>query len=189
MVRVFLLPYIGSRTDCSPDIPMEPRIRIETEADQAAIRDINVTAFGAETEANLVDDLRTEGYARLSLVAEINHALVGHILFSSMSIKGENGVVDTLALAPLAVRPEWQRRGIGSRLVKEGLKECRNAGHQIVLVVGHPQYYTRFGFSAKLAEAIASPYSGETFMTQELAPDALRGVKGTAQYPQPFSLL
>jgi|ETNmetMinimDraft_21_1059911.scaffolds.fasta_scaffold203671_2 putative acetyltransferase len=189
MVRVFLLPYPVSRTKCFPDLSMEPRIRIETEMDQAAIRDINVTAFGAEAEADLVEDLRTEGYARLSLVAEINDVLTGHVLFSTMSIKGEYGAVDALALAPLAVRPEWQRRGIGSRLVEDGLEQCRKAGCQIVLVVGHPKFYGRLGFSAKLAEAIASPYSGETFMAQGLSPDALRGVKGTAQYPQPFSLL
>ena len=89
MVRVFLLPYPVSRTECFHDLSMEPRIRIETEMDQAAIRDINVTAFGAEAEADLVEDLRTEGYARLSLVAEINDVLTGHALFSTMSIKGE----------------------------------------------------------------------------------------------------
>ena len=83
---------------------MEPRIRIETESDQAAIRDVHVTAFSAE--ADLVEELRGDGHVRLSLVAEINRGLVGHILFSAMSLKGENGVVDALALAPLAVRPE-----------------------------------------------------------------------------------
>ena len=82
---------------------MEPRIRIETEVDQTAIRDIHVTAFSAETEADLVEELRGDGHGRLSLVAEINIGLVGHILFSAMSLRGENEVVEALALAPLAV--------------------------------------------------------------------------------------
>ena len=166
---------------------MEPRIRIETEADQAAIRDIHVNAFSAEAEADLVEELRGDGHVRLSLVAEINSELVGHILFSAMSLKGENGVVDALALAPLAVRPEWQRRGIGSHLVENGLEQCRNAGHQIVLVVGHPKFYVRFGFSNKMAKPISSPYSGSSFMALELTPHALRGVRGQAHYPQPFT--
>ena len=168
-------------------ISLEIYIRIETGSDRAAIREIHKDAFGTELEAILVDQLRAQGHAKLSLVAEINGVLVGHILFSAMNIKTESEAVTALALAPLSVRPEWQRQGVGTQLVKEGLRQCRMDGHRIVLVVGHAAYYPRFGFSRSLAEPISSPYSGETFMALELEPDALSGVCGTAHYPKPFA--
>jgi putative acetyltransferase len=89
-------------------------------------------------------------------------------------------------LAPLAVVPSHQRRGIGSLLVGEGLRACAEAGHRIVVVVGHPDFYPRFGFSAKLAERLKSPCSGPAFMTMELVAGALEDVEGEVRYPPPF---
>lgn len=91
-----------------------------------------------------------------------------------------------MSLAPIAVLPSHQRKGIGSWLVREGLRACREAGHRIVIVLGHPEFYPRFGFSAKRAEPLRSPYSGPAFMAVELLPDALQGIEGEIRYPPPF---
>ncbi len=165
---------------------MSPIIRTETAADHAAIREVNRRAIGAEGEARLVDALRDSGYARLSLVAEEKSDVVGHILFSVLTSETPRGGIEALSLAPLAVVPSHQRGGIGSSLVREGLRACRELGHRIVIVLGHPEFYPRFGFSAKLAGPLRSPYSGPAFMAMELLPDALRGVEGEVRSPPPF---
>ncbi|HEY8504278.1 MAG TPA: GNAT family N-acetyltransferase, partial [Gemmataceae bacterium] len=166
---------------------MTPTTRPETPADREAVRRVNRLAFGRDDEADLVDALRDGGFARVSLVAEVGGEVVGHILFSELPIRTDRGTVPALALAPLAVLPGYQRRGVGSALVRAGLEACRKAGHRIVLVLGHPGFYPRFGFSAKLAEPLASPFGGgEAWMALELAPGALAGVTGRAEYPPPF---
>jgi putative acetyltransferase len=165
-------------------------IRPETPADFAAIHEVNRLAFGQEAEAELVDGLRDGGFVRLSLVAEVEGQIVGHILFGRLPIITETGVVEALSLAPMAVLPTHQRRGIGTRLVEEGLRDCRDAGHKIVVVLGHPAFYPRFGFSAKLAEPLTSPFGGgEAWMAVELVPGALAGVVGRVEYPPPFTSL
>jgi putative acetyltransferase len=162
-------------------------IRPETAADHAAIRHVNRHAFGQDTEAQLVDALRAGGYLRVSLVAEQAEQVVGHILFSDLPIVTDAGTVPALALAPMAVLPACQRQKIGSALVRRGLEVCRERGHRIVVVVGHPHFYPRFGFSAKLAARLDSPFSGqESFMAVELVPGALQGVSGKVKYPPPF---
>jgi putative acetyltransferase len=161
-------------------------IRQESLDDIAAIEQVNRLAFGGEEEARLVALLRDGGYARLSLVAEVENQVVGHILFSELSIATDRGVIPALSLAPLAVIPSRQRSGIGTALVAQGLRICRDAGHKIVIVLGHPEYYPRFGFSAKLAEPLRSLYSGPNFMATELAPEALDGVEGDVRYSPPF---
>jgi putative acetyltransferase len=163
-------------------------IRPETTADQEAIRHVNRLAFGQDAEARLVDALREGGYVRLSLVAEWDGQVVGHILFRDLPIITKAGTVPALALAPMAVLPEFQRQGIGSALVQRGLEVCREQGHRIVIVLGHPAYYPRFGFSVKLAESLSSPFGGgESWMTLELVPGALADVAGKVQYPPPFN--
>jgi putative acetyltransferase len=163
-------------------------IRPETFADHEAIRRVNRLAFGQDAEAQLVEALRDGGYLRVSLVAEQAGQVVGHILFSDLPIRTEAGVVPALALAPVAVLPEFQNQGVGSALVRRGLEECRQQGHQIVVVLGHPNYYPRFGFSPKLAAFLDSPYSGgDSFMALELKAGALEGIKGWVEYPPPFS--
>jgi putative acetyltransferase len=162
-------------------------IRPETIADHEAIRHVNRLAFGQDDEARLADALRDGGYIRASLVAERDEQVVGHILFSDLPIVTEAGTVPALALAPLAVLPEFQRQGIGSALVRRGLDECRRQGHRIVVVVGHPHFYPRFGFSSKLASALASPFGGgDSWMALELVPGALDHVSGKVAYPPPF---
>ncbi|MGE3316510.1 MAG: GNAT family N-acetyltransferase [Planctomycetaceae bacterium] len=166
---------------------MTVSVRVESSVDFEAIRVVNRRAFGGDDEPRLVDALRDGGYSRVSLVAVQNDRVVGHILFSTLPIVTETGVVPALSLAPMAVEPERQRRGIGSQLVRSGLEACRSAGHRIVIVLGHPEFYPRFGFTAELARPLESPYSGEAFMAIELLPGALGGVKGRVEYPPPFA--
>ncbi len=162
-------------------------IRPETAADHDAIRHVNRLAFAQDAEADLVDALRDGRYVRVSLVAEVDGQVVGHILFSDLPILTKDSTVTALALAPMAVLPEFQNQGIGSALVRRGLELCREQGHRIVVVLGHPQFYPRFGFSSQLAAHLDSPYSGrESFMALELVPGALDGVAGRVQYPPPF---
>jgi putative acetyltransferase len=169
---------------------MSVLIRLETAADHEAIRQVNRLAFGQDDEARLVDALRDGGYVRVSLVAEQAGRVVGHLLFSDLPINTEADIVPALALAPMAVVPEFQNQGIGSALVRRGLEVCREQGHRIVAVLGHRQFYPRFGFSPKLASALASPFGGgDSWMALELVPKALKGVVGRVVYPPPFGPL
>ena len=161
-------------------------IRPETGADLAAVGEVNRLAFGREAEARLVDDLRDGGYARLSLVAQEEGRIVGHVMFSEAVIRTGGGEVGALALGPVGVIPERQGRGVGSALVREGLDRCVREGHRIVVLLGHPGYYPRFGFSAERAINLSSPYSGDAFMALELAPGALSGVVGEFEFTPPF---
>jgi putative acetyltransferase len=166
---------------------MNLNIRAETAADLDAIRHVHRLAFGQEDEARLANALRDGRYLRVSLVAGQAGQVVGHILFSDLPIITDAGIVPALALAPLAVLPGFQKQGIGSALVRSGLEVCRRQGHRIVVVLGHPHFYPRFGFSSKLAAQLESPYAGrESFMAAELVPGALDGVTGRVQYPPPF---
>lgn len=196
----FLLCELSVTNDAYPKYPPQPVVRCsgyetssmlirpETIADHEAIRKVNSLAFGQEAEARLVDALRDGGYVRVSLVAEKDGQVVGHILFSDLPIITEGGIVPALALAPMAVLPAQQRQGIGSGLVRRGLEICREQGHRIVIVLGHTDFYPRFGFSAKLAESLSSPFGGgESWMAIELVPQALVGVVGKVQYSPPFN--
>ena len=113
---------------------------------------------------------------------------MGHILFSRMSIETASDRVPAVALAPMAVLPEQQRRGIGGKLIKQGLDLLRGQGEQVVIVLGHPDYYPRFGFSTDKALSLVSPFSPEAFMALELRPGALAGVRGKVRYPDAFGL-
>jgi putative acetyltransferase len=163
------------------------RIRPEAGGDHEAVRRVNRTAFGRDDEGRLVDELRAGGHAPFSLVAEVDGEVVGHIMFSDLRIRTSGGVIGALALAPVAVAPERQRRGIGSSLVRKGLRLCGEGGHRIVVVLGHPEYYPRFGFSAELAGPLScSFYAGPALMALELVPGALDGVHGELIYAPPF---
>ncbi len=162
-------------------------IRDERPGDLEAIGDVNRLAFGGEAEAILVDRLRAGGCVIASLVAETAGRIVGHILFSEVRIDTPDGAVPAASLAPMAVLPHFQRNGIGAALVRRGLDVCRERGWSIVLVVGHPRYYPRFGFSAALAGRLRNPFAfGDAFMALELAPAALAGISGTVVYPDAF---
>lgn len=163
-------------------------IRAETTSDLDAIRQVNMIAFGQVDESRLVDALRDGGFVRLSLVAEREGRIVGHILFSDLPIIGEDRTTPALALAPMAILPEFQRQGIGSELVRCGLDLCRGLGHQIVIVLGHPEFYSRFEFSSELARPLMAPFSGEPWMALELVKGSLHGIAGRVEYPPPFGL-
>ncbi len=164
-------------------------IRPETSADWAAIREVNTRAFGRETEARLVDSVRASAFylPELSLVAVDAECIVGHVLFSAIHIRTADRLVPALALAPVAVLPERQKQGIGSVLIRRGLEECRSLGHRIVVVVGHPDYYPRFGFFSARAKGLDAPFPDTAFMVQELVAGALDGVRGTVEYPPAFA--
>lgn len=171
-------------------------VRPETPSDYAAVADVIRAAFaeegGGEEEVALVERLRTAGQAIVSLVASAPDdagKIAGHILFIPLRIETPKGVFMGAALAPMAVAPESQRQGIGSALVQAGLDRCRQQFLSAVIVLGHPEYYPRFGFSAELARNLTSPYSGlgDAWMALELAPSVLSGVAGTVRYPEAFA--
>lgn len=146
-------------------------------------------AFGGTYEADLTAKLHQDGLVLVSLVAVQAEAVVGHILFSDLAVEVDGRAVGAVALAPLAVRPDRQRQGLGSRLVREGLAAVRAPGRAAVIVLGHADYYPRFGFSAALARKLAAPFDGDGFMALELVPDALAGRRGSVRYPAAFGLL
>ncbi|MCB9933331.1 MAG: N-acetyltransferase [Planctomycetes bacterium] len=159
-------------------------IRPETSNDIAAIRTVNEAAFETSAEADLVDGLRAAGVSPfISLVAETDGRVVGHILFTPVKVVGEV-TWPALALAPMAVLPEFQRRGIGSQLVHAGLEACRAAGHEVVFVLGHPEYYPRFGFRRMSEFGITCEFNApdEVLMVLELTPGAIAGRRGEVRY-------
>jgi putative acetyltransferase len=160
----------------------------ENRTEQQAIRSVNESAFGGNEEADLVDRLRAEGHTLISLVAGLHSHIVGHVLFSRMWIETQDTVLSAVALAPVAVLPEHQRRGIGQRLIQHGLDLLRERGEAVVIVVGHPDYYPRFGFSSEKAKVLESPFPGDAFMALELTPGALREVRGRVEYPDAFGI-
>ena len=165
-------------------------IRAEKKKDQPAIYKVNKFAFGQEDESQLVDALRESDdfIPELSLVAVKEGEVVGHILISPIAIETEMGFVRVLCLAPMAVLPEFQRQGIGDELVRQGLKECERFGHEVVVLIGHPEYYPRFGFSSARAKGLEAPFEvpDEAFMVLEIKEGALEGVSGTIKYPPAF---
>ena len=163
-------------------------VRAETDSDHEAVRAVNVLAFERPDEADLVDRLRGDGSILASLVAVNREQLVGHILFTRLLVRTPRGDVNAVALAPMAVLPEHQRQHVGSTLVREGLRVLRDAGEQIVVVVGHPEFYPRFGFAAHLTRNLRSPFSGPAFMALELRRGALEGIVGELRYPPAFGI-
>ena len=163
-------------------------IRAETERDHAAVRHINEAAFESAGEANLVEALRREASPYISLVAELDKEIVGHIFFSPVNIESAEESFTALGLAPMAVLPEHQNRGIGSQLVRHGLNECQRLGHDVVVVLGHPEYYPRFGFVPASRKKISSEYQvpDEVFMVVELKAGALDGKQGLVKYHPAF---
>lgn len=163
-------------------------IRAEKENDREAVFAVNVSAFETPSEATLVDVLREQAQPVVSLVAEDNGNVVGHIMFSPVFLSG-NPDLNVMGLAPMAVAPERQRKGIGSALVRAGLEQCRQLGFVAVVVLGHPEYYPRFGFSPSSRFGIDSGYEvpEEVFMAMELEPEALSGKTGRVKYHPAFS--
>lgn len=165
------------------------RIRREAPGDCAAVRFVNERAFGRPSEADLVDALRSAGAATLSLVALRDEAVVGHILFSPVTIASPEGDMEALGLGPMAVPPACQRAGIGSMLVREGLSESKRLGFGAVVVLGHATYYPRFGFRRASAFGVRWEQDApdEAFMLLELAPGILAGRGGVVRYRPEFA--
>ena len=165
-------------------------IRVEKENDQAAVHAVNVSAFATSSEADLVDTLRRQARPIVSLVAEENSEVVGHIMFSPVSLSG-NPDLKMMGLGPMAIAPEYQRGGIGSALVRSGLRQCRQLGFVAVVVLGHPDYYPRFGFLPSSRFNIDSEYEvpPEVFLAMELQPGVLSGTTGRVKYHAAFSNL
>jgi putative acetyltransferase len=163
-------------------------IRSEEVEDCAAIHFVNEVAFGWREEADLVDRLRNQGAVLASFVAEVEGEIVGHILFSRMSIESFDKDVPAVALAPISVIPKLQRQGIGSKLIEHGLDWLRGENEQIVIVLGHPKYYPRFGFSTDKARFLDSPFDPSAFMALELKPKALENLRGKVRYAEAFRL-
>jgi len=165
-------------------------VRPEHPEDREAVSEVIRLAFSGDAEVKLVEALRkSEAFIPgLSLVALKSGAVVGHILFHPITIRAEGRSIGALALAPLSVRPEQQDAGIGSVLVQQGLARCRELGHRIVIVLGHPTYYTRFGFVQAMPKGIDAPFKvpSEAFLVLELVPGALDGVHGMVEYPHEF---
>jgi putative acetyltransferase len=171
-------------------------VRLEQPGDEPGVRDTNEQAFDAPLEARLVDALRHSAQAEacslheryLSLVATIDKQVVGHILFTPITI--EPSVDRRIAgLAPMAVHPDHQRCGIGGQLIRAGLEECRRNGYVAVVVLGHPEYYPRFGFARAETFGLRCefPSRPEAFMAIELEPAALSGVRGLVRYLPQFA--
>ena len=164
-------------------------IRREEPQDVAAIRFVNAQAFDGSAEANAIDALRERGAATLSLVAVIEDRVVGHLFFSPVTIEAPDRAWPGLGLAPLAVLPEYQRQGIGTALMNTGLEECRRQGHARVIVLGHPDYYPRFGFERASRCGVRFEFEApdEACMILALQPGALDGVSGVAKYQPEWS--
>jgi len=163
-------------------------IRQETLEDVAAIRHVNKEAFGQKEEAEIIKKLRNRGVLTISLVAAQDNEIVGHIAFSPVKIESEHSSFGAIALAPMSVLPAYQRKGIGSQLVDAGLKECRRLGHELVVVLGHPAYYPRFGFVPASTYGIKSEYDvpDEAFMVLELRQWVFSGRSGIVKYQPEF---
>jgi putative acetyltransferase len=162
-------------------------VRVEEPKDRASVRAVNLSAFETETEANLVDTLRVQAHPLISLVAEVAGEVIGHIMFSPVSLPGHPGL-KIMGLAPIAVAPMHQRMGVGTALVRAGLEQCKKLGFGAVVVLGHPSYYPRFGFqpSARLGINCEYEVTEEAFMLLELQPDFLQGVSGTVRFHEAF---
>jgi putative acetyltransferase len=163
-------------------------IRGERPEDIPDIHELHTLAFGRPAEADLVDALRARGKATLSLVAVEDDRIVGHILFSPVTIHSGHRRLPAVGLAPMAVLPERQRCGIGSQLVRIGLLECRNAGYDCVVVLGHPTYYPRFGFVPASRYGLTSEYAvpDEAFMVLAWDEAVLKGRGGVVRYQPEF---
>ncbi len=164
------------------------RIRTERSNDYDTIRAVNVAAFETPSEANLVDALRIQVTPTVSLVAEDQDTIVGHIMLSPVSLLGQPEI-KVAGLAPMAVSPTHQRKGVGSALVRAGLEQCKELDFVAVVVLGHPDYYRRFGFLPSSNFGIESEYDvpDEVFMAMELVPASLAGRSGKVQYHPAFS--
>lgn len=165
-------------------------IRPEERSDQEAIHHVHCAAFGRPDEARLVDALRHHKALTIALVAVQDGGIVGHIAFSPVHIIAKT-TIDALGLGPMAVLPAYQRQGIGSRLVEAGLTSCSHTPYGVVVVLGHPQFYPRFGFTPGAPHGIIWEHRApdDAFMVKELQPGVFTSTHGVVQYHPAFAAL
>ena len=163
-------------------------IRAEQPRDQAGIRAVNTAAFPTALEADIVDALRKQAAPFLSLVAVAGDQVIGHILFTPVGVGAAPPSHRVMGLAPMAVAPQWQRQGLGGALVRAGLRACRNLDTGIVVVLGHPDYYPRFGFrsAGEFGLQFPAPGADSCFFALRLGGDA-PGPTGTVAYHPAFA--
>lgn len=175
----------------NPTFDTRLNIRPETKKDFPKITQVNDSSFGQKNEGKLIEKLRqTENYIpELSLVAELDDKIIGHILLYPITIHSDISKFQSISLGPMAVTPVHQHKGIGSRLVKEGLEAAKKLGHRSVIVVGHPEYYPKFGFKRASQWNIKVPFEvpDDAFLALELVEGELEGKRGTVEYPEEFN--
>lgn len=170
-------------------------LREEEASDYKKVFEINFAAFKQENESKLINALRNNFdvfIPELSIVAELNKEIVGHILFTKIQIKNAEGIVfESLALAPMAVLPDFQNLGIGTRLVAHGLEKAKQLNFKSVIVLGHENYYPKFGFKPAHLWNIKAPFEVPLnyFMAIELQQDSLKNISGTVIYPKEFEIV
>jgi predicted N-acetyltransferase YhbS len=174
---------------------MNITIRQETKADHLKVHELIASAFQNEEHSDhreqfLVERLRKSKafIAELSLVAEIENEIVGHIMLTKIQIENENKSFESLALAPVSVKPEFQRKGIGSKLITESHAIAKSLGYQSIIVLGHEEYYPRFGYEWTSKYHIKMPFDvpEENCMVISLSENGLLGVNGKVVYPKEF---
>ncbi|EFA78182.1 hypothetical protein PPL_08832 [Heterostelium album PN500] len=161
-------------------------IEKENQSQFIEIRDLTLKAFDGDLDtANIIEKLRDEKKDVLSLVALDNdRSVVGHIMYSEMQVTLDDGKrnIRTVALAPVSVRPSLQKQGIGRQLIEQSLRMLKDQGVEVVIVLGHPTYYPKFGFSAELIKHLTAPFAGESLMALELKEGSLKSTNGTVRY-------
>ncbi len=163
-------------------------IRLAALRDFSSIRAVIRHAFDGNVEANLVEDLRASGDVLCEFVAASDIAIQGHILYSRAPIERDGQTIKAAALAPVAVLPAFQKRGLGGQLIRAGNARCAELGCAAIIVLGHRDYYPRFGFSAARACSLEAPFSGPDFMALELRPGVLRD-GGRVRYAAAFGVV
>lgn len=162
-------------------------VREERERDRGEVHAVNLAAFDTPMEAALVDKLREEAQSAISMVVLDGERVVGQIMFSPVALSGHEDL-RIAGLGPMAVEPAHQRKGLGSALVRAGLERCKEQGYGAVVVLGHPEYYPRFGFAPAARFDICCEYEApqEAFMSIELEPGYLENAAGTIRYHSAF---
>lgn len=164
-------------------------IREEQPYDIKTIHEVNKRAFGQTHEADLVDKLRENCHDLLSLVAMMQNKVVGHILFTPVMVEGEDKMSQGMGLGPMAVLPEYQKKGIGSKLIRTSIAMLMEAGCQFVIVLGHAGYYPRFGFEPASRYGIKSEWEvpDDVFMILVLDETGINGISGVVKYRPEFA--
>jgi len=164
------------------------KFRQEEPSDYLAIRRVNEQGFGGGEEADLVDALREVNAIVLSMVAIEGEDIIAHILFTEVVVTQADSQCTGLGLGPMAVLPTHQRKGIGTQLLKIALDKCRRLDYDFVVVLGHPEFYSKFGFSPAKPHGISCEFDApdEAFMVLELRENGLAGRSGTVHYRDEF---